>query len=221
MRKRIFITFSLALFLIVSCAAREMRVQVDIPGKELSSEPSGRSILIGQVTDTRSFSERSASPRTPSWGSEDPVLMTEAVKSRAIARNAQIDGRDFGGNVLLEGDQTVESMVKEATRSSFSRAGYTVLSGDTAPEDVIVADVEIAKLWGWFEYQRFSSTISAELEVRIIINNPDGSKKVLTSRTSYENSALHFNRENWQKAFDSLISSYVNGLPAEIRKLDN
>jgi hypothetical protein len=141
------------------------------------------------------------------------------VKAQAVARNAQRGGKDFGGNILLEGKQTVEDMVRNATAASFSQAGYTVVEGSVPPDGGLVVDISIEHLWGVFNYKRFSSEISARLEVRINIHMPEGQEKTFVTKSSYKNTVLHYNKENWKKAFDTLMFSYVQGLEGEILKL--
>jgi len=145
-------------------------------------------------------------------------MQTPEFKAQVVARNAQINGRDFGGHVLLEGDQTVMDMISGATREGFSRAGYAVLTTAKAPEDTPEVTIEINKLWGWFEHQRLNSTVASELEARVIIANADGSKNTITVKTAVSNSALHYNAENWKKSFDALMSAYAEALAKELKK---
>jgi hypothetical protein len=219
--KRISLAIIISLFMLSAsaCASRPMSVRVDMPASK-SPDAFTHSVVIKAARDLRKFQPREASPRSQSWGSSIASMHTPAFQAQVVARNSQLNGRDYGGNVLLEGDQTVMSMVTGATYEGFSRAGYAALTTLAPPEGTPEVTIDIDKLWGWFEHKRLNSTVASELETRVTLTYADGSSNTITVKTAVKNSALHYSPENWKKSLDALMEAYADGLAKELKKLD-
>jgi hypothetical protein len=111
---------------------------------ELPENPEGGpAIVIGRVSDTRSFANVGHSPREPSLYFQvpnDPEVTRRIVGRRRGAK---------GGNLFLPEDQRVGDLVRRAVTRAFRESGYRVLEGTTAETDAPRVDVTILRLWTW------------------------------------------------------------------------
>lgn len=152
--------------LLAGCATSRSEVRMPAPAAATAVQgvPSGRTVIIGAITDARVFEQAPAEPSTPSLGSGGAAQAGEALKSKAIARKRNTYGQALG-DVLLQEGQTVSGLVREHLTSAFEQAGYRVVS--TAPASgpmPVTIDVTIKKFWAWMRPGFWALEFNSQIE---------------------------------------------------------
>ena len=136
----------LATAVLTGCATSRSEVTLATPTAMAGakSPPNGKTIVIREVRDERTFEQAPAEPSTPSMGSAGS---SDAERGRAVARKRNSFGQGMG-DVLLQDGATVVGVVRQNITAAFEHAGYKVVpAGSTASPAPTTVDVSIKKFW--------------------------------------------------------------------------
>lgn len=150
---------------IIGCATSRSEIKLSRPTVITPSSTStgGRVVLIRSVKDERVFEEAPSDPSTPSLGHGGAIQASSEVKARAIGRKRNAYGKALG-DVLLEGGQTVEGVIRENLASVLQQAGYKVTNDPTeAGISPLMLDIHIKKFWAWLQPGFWSITVNSNI----------------------------------------------------------
>ncbi|CAM3356656.1 flagellar biosynthesis protein [Halomonas lysinitropha] len=182
MKRHIHVVILVIAFLVSlsGCATSRSEITVAVP--EASSEyynSIGKDVVIGKVIDRRTFEESPRDPSIPSLGSGGVSQATDEVKARAVGRKRNSYGKALG-DILLQGGQTVEEVVRSSLALALQEAGYNVLN-DLAElgEDALVMDVYIDEFWAWFNPGFWAITLNTRITTDLKLRS-GGSTELVT-----------------------------------------
>jgi hypothetical protein len=159
------------------CATSRGIVSIQLPEANIAKQSNGQTIFIRSVTDARVFEQKPDSPDIPSLGFGGADTASNDLKKRAVARKRNGYGKALG-DILLEENQTVESVVKDSLIRSFSEAGYEVITNkDNLKTNTVIVDTSIEKFWSWMNLGFWSITLNSEIGTKITIANDPGKPK--------------------------------------------
>jgi uncharacterized lipoprotein YajG len=145
------VSILVACMALAGCATSRSEIKLGSPTAQTGNAPSsGRLAVIRSITDERVFEQAPKDPSTPSLGFGGADKSSTELKARAIGRKRNTYGKALG-DVLLEGDQTVEGVVRENLTAALTQAGYQVEAGNAAGASSLVIDVRIKQFWAWFQ----------------------------------------------------------------------
>ncbi len=166
-----FLTITILSLLLGGCATNRGIVSLQIPESSMATQSNGKTIFIKSVTDNRSFQQKPSSPDIPSLGFGGAENASNELKKRAIARKRNAYGKALG-DILLEENQTVESIIRKSLTKSFHELGYEVIAKkENLKEDTIIVDTSIEKFWSWMNPGFWAITLSSEIETKITFTN--------------------------------------------------
>ena len=157
---------------IVGCATSRSEIKLSRPAAIVptSTGAVGRTVLIRSVKDERVFEEAPPDPSTPSLGHGGAGQASPEVKARAIGRKRNGYGMALG-DVLLEGGQTVEGVIRENLTAALQQAGYRVTHNSAeAGMSPLVLDVHIKKFWAWLNPGFWAITLSTNITTDLDIS---------------------------------------------------
>jgi uncharacterized lipoprotein YajG len=192
--------------ILTGCATSRSEIQLAKP----SSHPTnvalstGPVVVIRSVKDERIFEQRPHNPSTPSLGFEGADNAPVALKSRAIGRKRNAYGKALG-DVVLQGDQTVESVVRENLVSAFEQAGYRVGNNAENEPSALFVDVHIKKFWAWINMGFWSLTQSADIATDIDLS---GSGTPATISVHTEEGRQFVTDEDWMAIVGKALADY-------------
>lgn len=142
------------------CAGFGWDGTLEVAVAPVTAPENGRPVRIASVEDRRVFRKVAHALRTPS--------LAGGGEGRSPARAVGRRGGTRGGNLWLAGDETVGSLVADATAAAFARAGYRPVASDAAEPDALEVSVEILAFWTWMRPVEFApDLLQSEIEVRL------------------------------------------------------
>ena len=183
-----FLAIAIISLLLGGCATNRGIVSLQIPEFSMSTNSNGKIIFINSVTDNRTFQQNPSSPDIPSLGFGGADNTSSDLKKRAIARKRNTYGKALG-DILLEENQTVESIIKKSLTKSFHELGYEVIDKkENVKTNTIIVDTSIDKFWSWMNPGFWAITLSSEIETKITLTNPkDKTKEIyVKSQGNYQ-----------------------------------
>lgn len=183
-----FLAIAIISLLLGGCATNRGIVSLQIPEVSMSTNSNGKTIFINSVTDNRTFQQNPSSPDIPSLGFGGADNTSSDLKKRAIARKRNTYGKALG-DILLEENQTVESIIKKSLTKSFHELGYEVIDKkENVKTNTIIVDTSIDKFWSWMNPGFWAITLSSEIETKITLTNPkDKTKEIyVKSQGNYQ-----------------------------------
>jgi len=148
------------------------------PGAGVVPAPATKGLaVIRTVTDGRSFEQAPDDPSTPSLGFEGAQQATAETKLRAIGRKRNTFGKALG-DVLLQGGQTVEGVVRDTLVDAFRQSGYQVVEAATAPPSALVVDVHVKDFWAWLNPGFWAITVNARIATDLAVAGQAGAHRV-------------------------------------------
>jgi hypothetical protein len=176
--------------------------RVVAPAATTNSEQ--RVVVIGTITDERTFEEAPSDPSTPSLGFGGADKATADVKSRAIGRKRNGYGKALG-DVLLQPGQTVESEIKENLTAAFMQAGYQVKDQADAGPSALVVDVHIKQFWSWFTPGFWAVTLSSNIATDLAFK---GAQAPMAVSSHVEDKHAAATESDWIEITDKGLDAY-------------
>jgi hypothetical protein len=204
---------------LAGCATNRGYLNITIPQETMVKE-NGKQVFIRSVVDNRVFEKKPATPDIPSLGFSKGEPEDKAIKSRAIARKRNGYGKAMG-DILLKENQSVESVISDATQNSLYGLGYTVTnSKDTAKDDAILMDISIDKFWSWINIGFWTLRIDTVIKATLSVILPSGDKS-FTIETYVKNPCQAGTSANWQKALRLAIEDYMSQVKDKLKCLES
>ena len=165
------------------CATSRSEVALTAPPVTQKAPSNGRTVVIRNVKDDRTFEQAPGDPSTPSLGSGGAAQASDAVKSRAIARKRSTYGQALG-DVLLQEGQTVTGLVRSNLAAAFEEAGYRVVADTATQPPPTVVDVSIKKFWAWMQPGFWALTFNSDIETVLTTTAPGAAPSVIKVKAS-------------------------------------
>lgn len=203
---KLFFTIAILSLLLTGCATNRGTISLHVPEPNMSASPNGKTLFINSVTDNRDFQQSPQTPDIPSLGFGGADNAAAALKKRAIARKRNTFGKALG-DILLDENQTVESVVKSSLTKSFQELGYEVLDHkEKVKNDTIIVDTSIDKFWSWMNPGFWALTLSSEIETKITLTNyKDTTKEIyVKSQGNYQVAS----GSNWIAIMNKALEQY-------------
>jgi len=169
--RRIVVVFPiLACIVLAGCATSRSEIRLNAPASPpaASVQSTGKIAVIRTVKDERRFELAPREPSIPSLGFEGAAQATADVKLRAIGRKRNTYGMALG-DVLLQGGQTVESVIRENLSAVLRESGYQVTEPAAGQSPALVLDVHIKQFWSWLNPGFWAITANANIETDLEI----------------------------------------------------
>ncbi len=174
----------------------------------------GTPVFIDSITDNRAFENKPSEPSTPSLKGGKGAVASEEIKLKAVARKRNAYGKALG-DIVLEGGQTVPSVMRDLLRESFHAAGYAVVDDRVKlGADGIEVDVKIEKFWAWATPGFFAASIESQLETSIVVTQ-NGKEREVAVRGYGKNSVQTGREANWVLAYERGFEDFKAKLAAE------
>ncbi|WP_263833554.1 hypothetical protein [Sulfurospirillum oryzae] len=166
LRTLLTLLFATSALFFSGCATKRGEVALQVPTTKAEAVPSnGQQIYINSVVDRRMFEPKPTDPSTPSLDPSE--AQSDTIKARAVGRKRNGYGMALG-DILLNEDQNVNSVVKNALKEALTGKGYQVIENkDQITPQTYMADVKIVKFWSWMNMGFLALTISCEIETKV------------------------------------------------------
>jgi hypothetical protein len=208
---RLYILLSAVLLLsMTGCATNRGIVSLQQPVSATPSQSNGKKVFIRSVTDNREFQEHPKTQDIPSLGFEGSSAASADIKKRAIARKRNSFGKAIG-DILLEEDQTVESVIGNALKRSFGDLGYNVLKNEQEiTADTLVVDSSIQKFWAYMTPGFWAITLSCDISTTLDIKQAKTNTKETAAITVKSEGHYQTGVEgNWMEVLHQALDKYV------------
>lgn len=194
------------LILLGGCATSRSYMRLDVSHSSATvTTPTGKAVAIDTVQDARKFEEKPSDPSVPSLKSGEEYKLDAEQRKRAIARKRNGYGMAMG-DILLDGDQTVETLTRGLVADCFARHGFQVIApGSAAPADALHVNTTIDEFWAWFTPGMW--TVDMEAKIHTVIRTATGVQ--LDVRAYGKNSGGSGKEDNWREAFDRTFKDYA------------
>jgi hypothetical protein len=197
-----------------ACATTRGEMSLAVPETaSVAAAPTGatggdRVVVIESVQDLRVFEENPRDPSIPSLKKGSDYVLDAEGRKRAIARKRNGYGKAMG-DILLEGEETVETLSRDLVVRGLAERGYRVLAeGETAPADALRVKVGVREFWAWFSPGFWSVSMEAKLRLDLEMQGPDGARRF--SVPAYGINKGQSGREaNWRVAYDRAFEDYM------------
>lgn len=194
------------LLLLGACATSRSTLTLDVPSQP--TVVSGSKVAsIDTVTDQRAFEEDPDEPSTPSLKKGEKYSLDAEGRNKAIARKRNGYGMAIG-DIMLEGDATVESLTRDLVAQGLQQRGYRVVEpGEALPEDALKLRVNVDEFWAWFTPGMWAATIEARVKTNIEATT-DSTRSIEV--LGYGENIVQSGRDlNWQQAYDRAFNDYL------------
>jgi uncharacterized lipoprotein YajG len=205
------------LLLLGACATSRSTLTLAVPAQ--GTVVSGSKVaVIETVSDQRNFEEDPDEPSTPSLKKGEKYTLDAQGRSKAIARKRNGYGMAIG-DIVLEGDATVETLTRELVTQGLRERGYQVVAaGAAAPADALKLRVNVNEFWAWITPGMWAGTIEARVKTNIQTSSERApSMDVL----GYGENTVQTGRDlNWQQAYERSFNDYLGKLRAAFAAAD-
>lgn len=171
-------------------------------------------VVIETVQDARRFVVDPPDPSTPSIKEGAKFELGAEELKRVIARKRNTYGMALG-DILLEGDDAVETLTRDLVKEALARRGYTAVDAAGAPSDAPRVRVHIDEFWAWFTPGFWAVKMEAKVATSIEIDRDAGLSKV-TARGCGINKGQSGREGNWRVAYDNAFKDYIEKLVAAL-----
>ena len=208
----IFSIFTIIMFL-TGCATNRSVVSLKMPDITTPAQQKGSKVFIKSVSDLRVFQENPKTQDIPSMGFGGAGISTDDLKKRAIGRKRNTYGKALG-DILLNENQTVESVTENAIKQSFSAAGYAIVDQQKDIDDnTILIDAKITKFWAYMTPGFWAITLTSDISTDLeLTKKRDAGSKVETITVKAEGKYQVATENNWMKIVDQAVSQYIEKL---------
>lgn len=209
---RLALAMSLGLLLGACATSRgEMSLATPTGGVIAGNGPANagdRVAVIERVSDNRQFQANPSDPSIPSLKKGEDYALDAEGRKRAIARKRNSYGKALG-DIMLEGDETVETLARDLVTTGLQERGYRVLAaGETAPADALRVQVDIREFWAWFSPGFWSVSMEAKLMFDIQADGPGGARQFAIPAYGI-NKGQSGREANWRLAYDRAFEDYL------------
>ena len=167
-----------------------------------------RVAVIERVSDRRQFEENPRDPSIPSLKKGSDYALDAEGRKRAIARKRNGYGMAMG-DILLEGEETVETLARGLVESGLRERGYRILAaGEPVPADALKLQVDINEFWAWFSPGFWSVSMEAKMKIRFDVTDAVGSRRFEVSAYGI-NKGQSGREANWRLAYDRAFEDYL------------
>ncbi|AOO66477.1 hypothetical protein [Sulfurospirillum halorespirans] len=215
LRSFITLVFATSALLFSGCAAKRGEVALQVPTATAETAPSnGQQIYINSVVDKRVFEVKPPEPNIPSLDPSEP--QTDAIKARAVARKRNGYGMAMG-DIVLNANQTVNSVIKESLKEAFKNKGYHVIENkEQITPQTYIADVNILKFWAWMNPGAFAIALSCEIETNIKMKK-EGDPKTYNVSVKAADSYQMGTESNYIEIMQKALQKYIAEAQTEIK----
>ena len=205
MRVTRFLAALCCLAMLGGCAVSRSYMKLDVSKSSVTVQTAtGKAVVIDSVQDARRFEESPGDPSIPSLKKGDSYKLDAEQRKRAIARKRNGYGKAMG-DILLDGDQTVETVTRDLVGQSFARHGYQVVAPNgTAAPDALHVKITIDEFWAWFTPGMW--TVDMEAKIHTLIQSTSGTQ--LDVHAYGKNSGASAKEDNWREAYDRAFNDY-------------
>lgn len=213
----IILIFAFAFITVTGCATNRGIVRIQLPESTTKLGQLGqneKAVYIESVTDKRIFQEKPKTQNTPSLGFGGSNAATEKIKKRAIARKRNTYGKAMG-DILLEEDQTVETVIAATLKKAFSEKGYTITpKKENLTSDTIIVKATIKKFWAYMTPGFWTITLSSDISTDIEMISNGNKKETITVHSDGKYQVA--SGENWMEVIDLSIEKYISEVKNKI-----
>jgi len=115
------------------------------------------------------------------------------------------------GEILLKGDQTVESVVHDALRQSFVEKGYRVIeNGEQTTNGTYIVDVKINRFWAWLEISPLFPRLNASISTDITIKTPTGETTYPLDIMHFQTPLMVITEKPWVEVMEEILARYID-----------
>lgn len=195
-----------ALLLLGACATNRSTLSLALPSE--GTVVSGSKVaVIETVSDQRRFEADPDEPSTPSLKKGEKYSLDAQGRTKAIARKRNGYGMAIG-DIMLEGDATVETLTRNLVAQGLRQRGYRVMErGEVAPSDALTLRVGVDEFWAWITPGMWAGTIEAR--VKTSIDASSGNNRTMQVLGYGENTVQTGRDLNWQQAYERAFSDYL------------
>lgn len=204
--QKITMVFLLAFTVLAAgCATSRSEVTLASPDKGGYQVTKRTVVLVRSVKDERVFEEAPSDPKIPSLGHEGTSNASADIKARAFARKRNGFGKALG-EVLLDKNQTVSSVVSDNVVAAFRQAGFrTTTDPREAGASPLVVDVHIKQLWAWVVPGFWSIGLYANITTDL---NTTKSPSPVVVDVHKERGAMAVTDGSWVGILDEALKDY-------------
>ena len=199
-----------ALLLLSGCATNRSVLSLDLPDTGVETPQNGSNVFIKAVSDQRVFQEKPKTPDIPSLGFGGAESAANELKKRAVGRKRNGYGKALG-DIVLEENQNVETVIKTALKQAFVESGYSAIE---AEEDIdsntIIVEAKIEKFWAYMTPGFWALTLTSDVSTDLTltsktINGPEVKKINVKSEGKYQSAS----ESNWMEIIKESLTQYV------------
>ena len=215
LRSLITLAFATSALLFTGCAAKRGEVALQVPTAKVETAPSnGQQIYINSIVDKRIFEVKPPEPSIPSLDPSEP--QSDAIKARAVGRKRKTYGMALG-DILLNENQSVNSVVKNALTEALVGKGYQVIENkEQITPQTYIADVKILKFWAWMNPGFFAISLSCEIETNVDIKQ-EGDPKIYNLHVKAVDSFQTGMESNYIEVMQKALQQYIAEAKTEIK----
>ena len=181
---------------------------LNVPAASEAVAADARPVVVEVVEDQREFQVNPRDPSIPSLKEGAAYDLDAEGRKRAIARKRGSYGMALG-DILLEGDQTVETITRDLVAKGLAERGFRVLgAGEPVPEDTIRMRVGIREFWAWFSPGFWAVSMEAKMKIRFDVVDATGSRRFEVSAYGI-NKGQSGREANWLLAYDRAFEDYL------------
>lgn len=198
--------------LATGCATSRGTMTLQVP-EPVAAPTADKVAVIESVEDRRVFEVNPREPSTPSLKKGDAYALDATQRKQAIARKRNGYGKALG-DILLEGEQTVETLTTDLVAAGLQQRGYRVVDASDAGVDALRLRVVIDKFWAWFTPGFWTVSMEAQVHTTIETREAGGEQHTLTVNGYGINRGGSGKEDNWRIAYERVFADYATRLQA-------
>ena len=194
------------LLLLAACATNRSYINLSVPSGPTAAM--GEKVaVIDSVSDQRRFEEDPDEPSTPSLKKGGNYALDIDGRKHAVARKRNGYGMAIG-DIQLQGEQTVETIVRDLVKDGLQQHGYRVLEpGASAPEGALRVGVTIQEFWSWLTPGFWAVDMEAKIKALLKLSGAHDAE--LEVAAYGKKSAPTGRDDNFKQAYDRAFADYL------------
>ena len=209
---KLLIMFAITPMLLLSgCATNRSVLNLSLPESSIETPQNGSTVYIQSVSDQRVFQENPKTQDIPSLGFGGAESTSSDLKKRAVGRKRNSYGKALG-DILLEENQNVETVIKAALQKAFQGSGYYVIDDQAnIDSNTVIVEATIEKFWAYMTPGFWAITLSSDVSTTLnltkkTINGPISEKISVKSEGKYQVAT----ESNWKEIIDQSLDQYIS-----------